>query len=89
MPLSNEANSTLWPIDNERKEIRDITTEYTHVESFRSSDRSILPPKHDFAIVFTAQPPPGCDDNRLRHSPYSTKPVLSHDGLETERLQIS
>src|SRR5215813_9871356 len=87
MLLSQQANQTLWPIDNDRKEICDVTAKHTHVESFRCCDRGILAAKYDFTIVFTRQPHAGFDNGCMHHTPDSTKWALSNDGLNAECLQ--
>src|SRR5881398_533727 len=87
MPQSKQADNALWPIDNERKEIRDVTTQHTHVKGLHFCDRGKLAPKHHLAIVCTGQPKPGFDDDRTHHCPHPTRPVFSDDGLETECLE--
>src|SRR5437899_4561663 len=87
MPLSQQADNALRPIDNGRKEIRDITTKHTHVEGCRFSDSRILAPQHDFAMVFMGQPNSGFDHDRPRYSSHPTELTLSDDRLQMKCLQ--
>jgi hypothetical protein len=87
MLLSQQADKALRPIDNNRKEIRDVTAKHTHVEGFCCCDRGILAPKHDFTIVFTSQSNAISITVAGTTPPHSTKSALSNDGLKTEGLR--
>jgi hypothetical protein len=79
MMLPEQTNETLWPINDERAESRDVTAEYTHITGFRSRDRSMLPAKHDFATVLTGQSNPSFPNDRVDHSSHPAKLFLGDD----------
>lgn len=87
MSLAQQADEALWPIDNDGKQIEDVTTQHAHVEGDDVCDCSIVPSQHDFALGYIGQADTGVNDDRRRDAPYPAKLAVSAEGLELERLQ--
>lgn len=87
MPLANQIDGSLRPVDNGGEKIGDIPTQYTHIESCHVAYRSIVTPKRDFAVIFTAEPHPGFDKHRVYLSPDTPDTIFSSSVGKAKRSE--
>jgi hypothetical protein len=72
MALPQQANDIVEPVNNDGKQISDVTSQDTYIERFQLGDCGILPSEHDIASIFMRKLNLGCDDDRINYAIHTT-----------------